>query len=124
LVVPPLHELRLLELKSPVVDSIRPSYNIPDFFISLLAQIPTAMPNLERVFIQVTTSRSWEQWRDVGLNLNEVLRIKSRLKLGYWPVFHCQLRFVEYGLPFEPVSEATRKLRRRARACIKGSCSV
>lgn len=37
LIVPPLHELRLLELKLPIVDPIRPSYDIPDFFISLLA---------------------------------------------------------------------------------------
>ncbi|KAJ7314411.1 hypothetical protein DFH08DRAFT_895383 [Mycena albidolilacea] len=107
--VPYLHELRVLELDSELSVTLGPYYCLPRLFVSILTQIPRAMPHLDRVLLRATISElrasMWSggedaRWEDSG-----------PLDLGHLGVVHAQLRFIDY-LPFD-FSEATRELREK-----------
>ncbi|KAF8217073.1 hypothetical protein K438DRAFT_1748183 [Mycena galopus ATCC 62051] len=120
----PLPALRVLELEcSPQVAP----YQFPDLFVSLMAQIPSAMPRLEQLVLRVTVSLAQDntpptEWRtawwarhgpfDLGATLNAI---------------HSQLRFHDPAPPppllFSapapasiPVPEARRELREKVYA--------
>ncbi|KAJ6480881.1 hypothetical protein C8R45DRAFT_1003990 [Mycena sanguinolenta] len=106
--VPSLPALRVLKLKS----SAEPApYRLPDMFVSLLTQIPSAMPQLEQATLRLDVftleERSSLSWRraDTGVAWAH----SGPLDLGPLRAVSCRLCFVEYP-PFD-FSEARRELR-------------
>jgi hypothetical protein len=107
--VPYLHELRVLELDSELFVTLGPYYCLPPLFVSILTQIPRAMPHLDRVLLRATISKlRTSMWSD-----GEDTRWEDSVPLDLGPlgVVHAQLRFIDY-LPFD-FSEATRELREK-----------
>ncbi|KAJ7656502.1 hypothetical protein DFH06DRAFT_1199760 [Mycena polygramma] len=116
LLVPCLSALRVLELETSIGD---PPYRLPDTFITLLSQIPNAMPRLEHAVICATVSVFVRRSRFDLLALGEPEGVNDvawthsgPLDLGSRAAAHCQLCFQDFP-PFD-LSEELWELRAAA----------
>ncbi|KAJ6480890.1 hypothetical protein C8R45DRAFT_1076158 [Mycena sanguinolenta] len=112
--LPHLSALRVLELeKSENTAPMR----LPELFVSLLKQIPSAMPHLEQVALRVTVA-SVPLWMRTNHGMQRPLRPgdssesawtwahSGPLDLATLPAVHCLLRFHDHPHPAFVISES------------------
>ncbi|KAF7370207.1 hypothetical protein MSAN_00651500 [Mycena sanguinolenta] len=106
---PCLPALRVLELE--IEDNIAP-FRLPDLFVSLLKQIPNAMPRLEQVALRVTVASVPLYMRtEYGLQQLEGYHVwtwahNGPLDAGSLPAVHCLLRFHDHSHPGLVISDS------------------
>ncbi|KAJ6480889.1 hypothetical protein C8R45DRAFT_1004009, partial [Mycena sanguinolenta] len=112
--LPHLSVLRVLELERS--ENTAPM-RLPELFVSLLKQIPSAMPRLERVELRVTVA-SVPLWMRTNHGMQRLLRPgdssepawtwahSGPLDLGTLPAVHCLLRFHDRPHPAFVISES------------------